>query len=94
MSFSPPVREEYRKQLPAVTHVDGSSRLQTVSMSQNKFIYEVLNSFEELTDIPVLINTSFNTRGRAILTRYLEAIKVLDSTGLDGVVLGDYYIYK
>ena len=63
-------------------------------MSQNKFIYEVLNSFEELTDIPVLINTSFNTRGRAILTRYLEAIKVLDSTGLDGVVLGDYYIYK
>jgi carbamoyltransferase len=94
MSFSPSVREEYRKQLPAVTHIDGSSRLQTVSMSQNKFIYEVLNSFEELTDIPVLINTSFNTRGKAILTRYLEAIKVLDSTGLDGVVLGDYYIYK
>ncbi len=94
MSFSPSVREEYRKQLPAVTHIDGSSRLQTVSMSQNKFIYEVLNSFEELTDIPVLVNTSFNTRGRAILTRYLEAIKVLDSTGLDGVVLGDYYIYK
>jgi len=94
MSFSPPVREEYRKQLPAITHVDGSSRLQTVSVDQNKFIYEVLDSFEELTGIPVLINTSFNTKGRAILTRYLEAIKVLDSTGLDAVVLDDYYIYK
>ena len=94
MSFSPPVREKYRKELPAITHVDGSSRLQTVSVDQNKFIYEVLDSFEELTGIPVLINTSFNTKGKAILTRYLEAIKVLDSTGLDVVVLDGYYIYK
>ncbi len=94
MSFSPQVREEYRTVLPAVTHVDGSSRLQTVSAQQNQFIYDILDEFEKLTGIPVLVNTSFNTKGKAILTRYLTAMQVLDSTGLDSVVLEDYYIYK
>ena len=94
MSFSPPVRSEYQKKLPAITHVDGSSRLQTISASQNSFIYEVLEEFEKLTNIPILINTSFNTKGRAILTRYLTAIQILDSTELDAVVLEDFYIAK
>ena len=94
MSFSPNVREEYRKLLPSVTHIDGSSRLQTVNREQNDYIYDILDSFEQITGIPILINTSFNTRGKAILTRYLEAIKVLDSTELDGVVLDNYYICK
>jgi len=94
MSFSPPVREEYRKILPAVTHIDGSSRLQTVSKKDNEFIYNILDEFEKITNIPVLVNTSFNSKGKAILTRYLTAIQILDSTELDAVVLGDYYIYK
>jgi len=94
MSFSPPVREKYKKLLPAVTHVDGSSRLQTVSRKQNSFIYTVLDEFEKITDLPILINTSFNTRGNAILTRYLTALQVLDTTELDSIVLGDYYITK
>jgi len=94
MSFSPPVREEYRKVLPAVTHIDGSSRLQTVAKEDNEFIYNVLDEFEKITNIPVLVNTSFNSRGKAILTRYLTAIQILDSTQLDAVVLEDYYIYK
>jgi len=94
MSFSPQVREKYRTVLPAVTHVDGSSRLQTVSAQQNQFIYDILDEFEKLTGIPVLVNTSFNTKGKAILTRYLTAMQVLDSTGLDSVVLEGYYIYK
>ena len=94
MSFSPPVRKEYQEVLPAVTHVDGSSRLQTISANQNQFLYNVLDEFEKITKIPVLVNTSFNTKGKAILTRYLTALQVLDSTGLDGVVLEDYYISK
>tara|TARA_Y100000310_G_scaffold324690_1_gene386901 strand:+ start:557 stop:2218 length:1662 start_codon:yes stop_codon:yes gene_type:complete len=94
MSFSPQVREKYQTVLPAVTHVDGSSRLQTVSGQQNQFIYNILDEFEKLTGLPVLVNTSFNTKGKAILTRYLTAMQVLDSTELDGVVLEDYYIYK
>ena len=88
------LREEYKKLLPSVTHVDGSSRLQTLTRDQNDYIYDILDSFEQITGMPILINTSFNTRGNAILTRYLEAIKVLDSTGLDGVILEDYYICK
>ena len=94
MSFSPPVREQYRKVLPAVTHIDGSSRLQTVAKQDNEFIYNILNEFEKLTSVPVLVNTSFNSRGKSILTRYLTAIEILDSTQLDAVVLEDYYIYK
>jgi carbamoyltransferase len=94
MSFSPPVREEYKKVLPAVTHVDGSARLQTISKKDNEFIYNILDEFEKLTNIPILVNTSFNSRGKSILTRYLTAIQILDSTELDAVVLEDYYIYK
>ena len=94
MSFSPPVRKEYKGMLPAVTHEDGSSRLQTISSDQNLFLYSILDEFEKITNIPILVNTSFNTKGKAILTRYLTALQVLDSTGLDGVVLGDYYICK
>jgi len=94
MSFSPQVREEYRATLPAVTHIDGSSRLQTISEDQNPFLYDVLDEFEKESGMPILINTSFNTRGNAILTRYLTALQVLDTTGLDSVILGDYYISK
>ena len=88
------MKEEYRRILPAITHIDGSSRLQTISSAQNPFIYSVLDEFEKLTGFPVLINTSFNTKGRAILTRYLTALQILDATQLDGVILQDYYITK
>jgi len=94
MSFSPSVREKYRKLLPAISHIDNSSRLQTVSGEQNSFIYDILKEFEKLSGFPVLVNTSFNIKGKAILTHYQAALQILDSTELDGVVLGDYYIYK
>jgi len=94
MSFSPNIREEYRRVLPAVTHTDGSSRLQTISKENNEFIYNILDEFEKITGVPVLVNTSFNSRGKSILTHYQTAIQILDSTQLDSLVLGDYYIYK
>ncbi len=94
MSFSPSVKQKYRKALPAINHIDNSSRLQTVSSEQNSFIYDILKEFERLSGLPVLVNTSFNIKGKAILTHYQAALQILDSTELDGVVLGDYYIYK
>jgi carbamoyltransferase len=94
MSFSPNVRDNYQTTLPAVTHIDGSSRLQTISKTENEFIYNILDEFENITGVPVLINTSFNSRGKSILTHYQTAIQILDSTQLDSVILGDYYIYK
>ena len=65
-----------------------------ITKENNEFIYNILDEFEKITNIPVLVNTSFNSRGKSILTRYLTAIQILDSTELDAVVLEDYYIYK
>jgi predicted NodU family carbamoyl transferase len=94
MSYSPKVREEYRKMLPAITHVDGSSRLQTLKSEQNPYLYEILREFEKLSGYPILVNTSFNVRGKSILTHYQAALQNLDSTQLDGVILEKYYISK
>ena len=94
MSYSPKVREECRKMLPAITHVDGSSRLQTLKSEQNPYLYEILREFEKLSGYPILVNTSFNVRGKSILTHYQAALQNLDSTQLDGVILEKYYISK
>lgn len=94
MSFSPKVKDEYKKLLPAITHIDGSSRLQTISYNQNPFVYELLKEFEKLTGFPILINTSFNIKGKPILTHYQAALQNLDSTELDGIILDKYYITK
>ena len=94
MSYSPKVRDECRKMLPAITHVDGSSRLQTLKSEQNPYLYEILREFEKLSGYPILVNTSFNVRGKSILTHYQAALQNLDSTQLDGVILEKYYISK
>jgi carbamoyltransferase len=94
MSFAPNVREEYRKILPSITHIDGSSRLQTLERKTNSFIYDILEEFEKLSGYPILINTSFNIRGKSILTHYQAALQILDSTEMDGVILENYYITK
>lgn len=94
MTFSPKVKEQYRKVLPSITHVDGTSRLQTINYNQNPYVYELLKEFEKLSGLPILINTSFNIKGRPILTHYQAALQNLDSTELDGVILEDYYISK
>jgi len=94
MSYSPKVKEECRKMLPAITHVDGSSRLQTLKSEQNPYLYEILREFEKLSGYPILVNTSFNVRGKSILTHYQAALQNLDSTQLDGVILEKYYISK
>jgi len=94
MSYSPKVKQEYRKFLPAITHVDGSARLQTLRHEQNPYLYELLKEFEKLSGYPILVNTSFNVKGKAILTHYQAALQNLDSTQLDAVILDGYYITK
>ena len=87
MSFACPVRETYREDLPAITHVDGTARLQTVKESDNPFIYELLNEIERKGSIPVLLNTSFNIKGLPILTTIDDALSILKETDLDNVVV-------
>jgi len=85
MSFATQVRAKYQEQLQAVTHVDGSARIQTVKREQNEFLYDLLTEMEKIGKIPVLLNTSFNIKGNPILTTIKDALSVLDETELDAV---------
>ena len=94
MSYAPLVKEQFRDVLPAVTHVDGSSRLQTVTKDGHEKFYELLTEFGEVSETRVLLNTSFNIRGRPILSTIEDALYVLDNTELDYVVVEDYLFSK
>lgn len=97
MSYAPKVREEYRDKLRSITHMDNTSRLQTVSKEENKVhrvFLNILNKLKENNHIPVILNTSFNIKGYPILTSIKDALFVLDNTELDCVVIEDYIFYK
>ncbi|WP_298427777.1 carbamoyltransferase [uncultured Kordia sp.] len=78
--------------LPAITHVDGSARLQTVTKEANGRFYELLKAFDEITDCPILLNTSFNVRGEPIVCTPEDAIRCFVDTDIDCLVLGDFII--
>ena len=92
MTFSPPVREEYRDKLSSVTHVDGTARVQTVTREQNEFIYDLLTMMDNKIGCGILLNTSFNIAGKPILNTYKDALWMLDNKDIAGLVLEDYYI--
>lgn len=94
MNFCPKVREEYKEKLPAITHIDGTARVQTITREQNPFMYDLLTCFKEKTGIGVLVNTSFNVDGKPILSTYKDAFKVFDETELDRLYLDGYYFTK
>jgi carbamoyltransferase len=89
MLFTMPVRAEYRERLPAITHVDGSARLQTVSRASNERFWMLLRAFGSITGIPMVLNTSFNVRGQPIVCTPEEAIDTFLLARLDALVLGD-----
>lgn len=80
--------------IPAVTHVDGTARIQTVSADTNPRYHRLLNSFEDLTGCPVLVNTSFNVRGEPIVCTPDEAYTCFRRTHMDVLVLGNHLISK
>ena len=94
MSFAPEVKEEYRKVLPAITHADGTARLQTVNSSQHKLFYDILTELRKRNHISVIMNTSFNIRGNPILTTYEDAFYVLENTEMDFIVTEKYLFIK
>ena len=89
-----PVKPEMRSLLPAITHVDGSARLHTVSRDINPVFYDLLEKFGALTGTPVLLNTSFNIQGEPIVESPEDAIRCFFSTGLDALALGSYLVTK
>lgn len=88
------VKKDKRKAIPAVTHVDGTARIQTVTKEQNERYWNLINEFYKLTGVPVVLNTSFNRMGEPIVNTPEEAINCLLGSGLDAVALGDYLIVK
>ena len=94
MNFCPTVKEEYREKLLAVTHEDGTARVQTVTREQNKWLYDLLTEFKKTTGLGVLLNTSFNVDQKPILNTYHEAFGVFSNSEMDGLMLGDFYISK
>ena len=95
MTYVAEVREEYRDVIPAITHEDGTGRLQTVTQQQNPFIYELLTQFNDISEEHgVLLNTSFNVNGKPILTRISEALEILSSTQLDAVYFKGRLVFR
>ena len=88
MLLVPSVREEKRAVIPAVTHADGTGRVQTVTEADNGSYYRLIRRFGELTGVPVLINTSFNVRGEPIVCTPADAYDTFCKTGIDALVIG------
>lgn len=94
MSFVLNVKPEWREQLPAITHIDGSARLQTVSRTSNPRYWELIDAFGRKTGIPVLLNTSFNNHAEPIVDSINDAVVCYLTSGLDYLVVGDYLARK
>jgi carbamoyltransferase len=93
MLFVAQVRSD-RRTIPAVTHVDGSARLQTIAREDHPMFYDLIIAFEKLTGCPVIINTSFNVRGEPIVCTPFDAIKCFFRTDMDYLILGSFVLDK
>jgi carbamoyltransferase len=94
MILTNPVRPEKRSIIPSVTHVDGSARPQTVEKDVNPLYWNLINEFGKRTGVPVIMNTSFNLRGEAIVNTPTEAVRTFFSSGMDLLVIGSYMVEK
>jgi carbamoyltransferase len=83
-----------RSEIPAVTHVDYSARIQTVHEQTNPKYYKLIKKFQEITKCPVLVNTSFNVRGEPIVCSVEDAYRCFMGTNLDMLICGDFILYK
>ncbi len=87
-------RAHMRAKVPAVVHVDGTGRLQTVKREWNSRFHDLIQYFHRLTGVPVLLNTSFNVMGKPIIHSVEDAVSVFFTTGMDALVIGDYLFVK
>jgi carbamoyltransferase len=94
MALTAQVRPEKRSVIPAVTHVDGSARPQTVEKEVNPLYWRLIDEFGKRTGVPVVMNTSFNLRGEAIVHTPTDAIRTFFSSGMDALVIGSFLVEK
>jgi carbamoyltransferase len=94
MLFVYDVRPEKAAFIPAVRHVDGTARIQTINRAQHPAYYDLLKAFQARTGVPVLVNTSFNTRGEPIVCSPRDAIECFWTSPLDALVIGSFLLCK
>jgi len=80
--------------LPAITHVDGTARLQTITREENARYYDLIARFGALTGVPVVLNTSFNVRGEPIVCDHADALECFLNTDMDRLVVENLYVVK
>jgi len=94
MTFVYDVRSDKADRIPAVRHVDGTARIQTIRRDQNPAYHDLLQAFAARTGVPVLINTSFNTRGEPVVCTPRDALESFYTTPLDALAIGPFIIEK
>ncbi|CAM4107557.1 carbamoyltransferase [Bordetella tumulicola] len=94
MLFVYDVLPQRATQIPAVRHIDGTARVQTVRRDQNARYHDLLAAFERRTGVPVLVNTSFNTRGEPVVCSPRDAVECFWTSPLDALVIGSYLLEK
>jgi carbamoyltransferase len=87
MMYAVDVLKDKQELIPAITHVDGTCRIQTVSKEDNQNFYELINEFYKITDIPILLNTSFNLAGNAIVETLEDALETIHNSAIDFLYL-------
>ena len=89
-----PIKKQFHKKIPSVTHVDGSGRLQTIRKKQNPLYYQLVKEFGKLSKIPILVNTSFNIRGEPIVCTPYDAYRCMMGTGIDYLIMENFVIKR
>ena len=93
MSFVSKIRDDKKSLIPAVTHIDGTGRLQTVNPNQNKKFYNLIKKFYEISDVPILLNTSFNENEPIVMSPE-NALECFLRTEMDYLVVNNFFINK
>ncbi|MDT5075128.1 MAG: carbamoyltransferase, partial [Mycobacterium sp.] len=93
MLFVHDVAEQWRERIPAVTHVDGTARIQTIDPSQKR-LYDTISRFAERTGVPVVVNTSFNTAGRPMVDSPRDALECFGSSPIDLLAIGPFTVRR
>jgi len=88
------VRPEKRALVPAITHVDGTARVQTVTAGDDPLFHDLIREFHALTGVPMLLNTSFNGRGEPIVCTPRDAVRCFLATGMDTLAIGPFLAHS
>jgi carbamoyltransferase len=89
-----PINKKYHKQMPSVTHIDGTGRLQVIKRETNPLYYDLIKEFGRISGVSVLINTSFNIKGEPIVCSPEDAYRCMMGTGIDYMIIDRFLIKR